>query len=530
MREGSVFRLCTRCKRRATSRDRRCSSCGHERFSWGYVVDLAPPGAPRNQRQRKGFGKKEEALADMHRAQTEKADGTYVEPSKLTLGAYLLGWVEKGCGGVRPWTLKGYESIVRVHIVPRLGHVPLQRLTRQQIKAFYEELRTNGYTPRLTPDQLDRLQDLARRYRLAVEAGVRSPVRALVEELRRPEATVRSQVRRCRELGLLADGDVQPTRRTKRRGLSPKSVWNVHVCLRAALYDAMEDGPLLKANPAKGAMKEPAGHEEMQTWTREELLGFLGFVRRDRLFALYRLAASSGMRRGELMGLRWVDVKFHHGSLSVQQQLGLADDEEDEDADGEALVLAPVKTRASRRSIKLDAITLAVLQEHRATQEFERRSWGDGYRDHDLVFCRPEGTPLDPDTVSDQFERLIRRAGLKRIRFHDLRHTHATLLLEAHVDITVVSRRLGHASVQITADRYAHVTERLQHDAAERFSTYVDGGQPVTPPGICDPVVTPLPAPAHPGAANGANSNTESGSGARIRTVNLAVNSRLLYR
>lgn len=417
---------------------------------------------------RNGFATKASALEDMHRAQTEKADGTYVEPSKLTLGDYLTTWVKGGCGGVRPWTLRGYEAIVRVHLVPRVGRVPLQQVTRPHVKALYEELRINGYTSRLTADKRQQLEDVARRYQVALTAGVRSPVPALVRELGRPEATVRYWVRRCRELGLIADGQVE--QRSKPRGLSPKSVWNVHICLRAALYDAMDDG-LLKVNPAKGALKEPESEKEMKTWTAEELRAFLDFVKDDRNFALYRLAGYSGMRRGELLGLRWEDVKFHLGSLSVQQQLGFSDDDEDGDA---APVLAPVKTRAGRRSIKLDDITMAVLREHRAAQQFERRSWGAGYRDHDLVFALPNGDAQDPDTVSDRFERMIRRAGSKRIRFHDLRHTHATLLLEAQVDITVVSRRLGHANVQITADRYAHVTAKLQHDAAERFSALVD--------------------------------------------------------
>src|SRR5215472_11090942 len=193
---------------------------------------------------------------------------------------------------------------------------------------------------------------------------------------------------------------------------------------------------------------------------------------------------------------------------------------------------APVKTAAGRRSIRLDGITLDILKRHRATQEFERRAWGDGYHDHDLVFCRPDGAAHDPDTITRQFERLVRRAGLRRIRFHDLRHTHATLLLEAQVDVTVVSRRLGHANVQITADRYAHVTAKLQYDAAVRFSALVDepadlGARSL---GDCDPVVTPQPQLVNLEATNQADSNTETGSGARIRTVNLAVNSRLLYR
>jgi integrase len=324
----------------------------------------------------------------------------------------------------------------------------------------------------------------------------------------------------------------QGGRKAKPRGRSRKSVWNVHICIRAALNDAIENG-LLKVNPAKGALKEPTSHQEMKTWTVEELRAYMGLVKGERNFALYRLAAYSGMRRGELVGLRWVDVKFHLGSVSVQQQLGIDEDGEDDEGweEDAAPVFVPLKTRAGRRSIKLDALTLGVLREHRATQEFERRAWGDGYHHHDLVFCRPDGMPHDPDTISGQFERLVRRSRLKRIRFHDPRHTHATLLLEAHVDVTVVSRRLGHANVQITADRYAHVTARLQYDAAERSSALVQGDpDSMDSSGRCDAVVTPWPPDGISEGPNGVDSYSESGSGVRIRTVNLAVNSRLLYR
>ena len=530
MREGCVFRQCTRCRRRVTFRERRCPACNHERLSWGYTVDLAAPGAPRDQRKKMGFATKAGALEDMNRAQAAKVDGTYVEPSRQTLGEYLSMWVKGGCGGVRPWTLKGYEAIVRVHIVPRLGRMPLQQLARPHIKALYQDLRAGGYSPKLTPDHRRRLEDVALRHRLVIEAGVTSPVRALVEELGRPEATVRTWLRRCRQLGLLSDGR-QDQRKPSPRGLSPKSVWNVHICLRAALNDALEDG-LIRSNPAKGALKEPSSHQEMKTWTVEELRSFLDFGQQDRNFALYRLTAYSGMRRGELMGLRWRDVKFHLGSVSVQQQLGLDDDENDDDgtAADTAPAFVPVKTSAGRRSIRLDDMTIDLLRRHRAAQEFERNSWGDRYHDHDLVFCRPDGQPQNPDTVSGQFDRLVRDSRLKRIRFHDLRHTHATLLLEAHVDVTVVSRRLGHANVQITAERYAHVTAKLQYDAAERFSALVDRPSDPTTLGVCDPVVTPLPSLAVLEAPNEGDLNTESGSGARIRTVNLAVNSRLLYR
>jgi integrase len=342
--------------------------------------------------------------------------------------------------------------------------VPLQSLTGLEIKAFYADLLASGYTKGSSPEQMERFGDVAQRWRVA---GPKATVAALARELDRPEATVRYWVRRCHELGLLGEGSA-PTRR--RRGLSEKSVWNVHICLRAALYDAVLcDPPLLRRNPAAGAMREPDHHREMLTWTREELSAFLAFVAQERDCALWWVAAYTGMRRGELLGLRWSDVKWNLRSISVQQQLSL-----DANDDGER-DLAAVKTRNGRRAISVFDDTIRVLRDHRAAQEFERRSWGEVYRgDLDLVFCRADGSPEDPDSVTHRFERAVDRAGAKVIGGpHALRHTHATLLLESGVDISVVSKRLGHANVKITADRYAHVTARLQGDAAAKFSAYL---------------------------------------------------------
>lgn len=155
----------------------------------------------------------------------------------------------------------------------------------------------------------------------------------------------------------------------------------------------------------------------------------------------------------------------------MQTQAGLSDEEDE--AYGDDLEDSPTKSPAGRRAIKVDADVIGILEQHREAQEFERRSWGDSYRDQGLVFCRPDGTPHNADTITSEFDRLLRRSGVKRLRLHDTRHTHATLLLEAGVDITVVSKRLGHASVKTTADLCAHITERLQTTAAERFAAYI---------------------------------------------------------
>jgi len=474
MRAGVVFKRCTRCNTRVP--ERKCPKCGaRDAFTWAYVVDVTPKDdsgrliGKRRQKKAQGFVTRAAAQDALNQLQVEKKSGTYIDPSRTTLGEYLGMWVDAGCGGVRPWTFKGYESVVRQHINPRLGHLPLQQVTRPDIKAFYADLLVNGYSKGPTAEQRERLADVARRWLAAADAGPPPTIAALARDLGRPEATVRYWVRRCHELGLLGDRP-RPVLSTTARGLSEKSVFNIHICLRAALYDAVKD-KLLRENPAAGAMREPDGEQEVLTWTREELTAFLQLANGDRDFALWRVIAYSGIRRGEALGLRWGDVKWNLKSLSVQQQLGLDDDE-----DGER-DLAPLKTRNGRRAISLDGETLRVLHEHRAAQEFERRSWGAAYRtDLDLVFCRPNGAPEDPDGVTHRFERAVERAGFKDIGGpHGLRHTHATLALESGLDISVVSKRLGHYSVAFTAKVYAHVTDRLQAAAAARFSAYLAG-------------------------------------------------------
>lgn len=396
MRRGLVFRRCTKCGSRVT--DRRCERCNGERSTWAYAVDVAPKGAARQQKTKAGFATKAEAVAAVARLQTEKEDGTYVEPSKLTVRAYLEGWLA-GLSAPRASTRSSYEVITRVHLLPIIGSVPLQQLTRARVKALYEELHQSGR----------------------------------------------------------ANGP--------RGGLSVKSVHNVHLCLRKALADAVDDG-LLRANPAERAHRLPNDRAEMATWTAAELRQFLAATEQPN-FALWRLASNTGMRRGELLGLRWSDVDLEAGRLSVRQQLVRA---------GKQVAFGPPKTKAGRRSITLDGVTVDVLRSHRARQNEEGRlRLGTGYRsDLDLVFARPDGSPTDPDVISQQFEAATRRASVKRIRLHDLRHTHASLALQAGIHPKVVQERLGHSSIAVTLDRYSHVIPALHEDAAARIAAVVD--------------------------------------------------------
>jgi len=403
MRQGQVLKRCTKCGARVA--DKRCPNCGSDRPTWAFVVDTAPVGSARRQQaKRGGFATKAAALAAMAKLQEEKAEGTFIEPTKLTVAAYLATWIEGGAGGrVRGSTLTGYEVAVRVHIVPRLGSIPLQQLTRADIERLYQELRERGY----------------------------------------------------------AKGNVPG------RPLSAKSVHNIHVALRKALADAMDRG-LIRSNPAERAHQAPGEHEapEMLSWAAQEVRTFLEVTASDPLHPLWRLAVQTGMRRGELLGLRWADVDLEHARVAVRQQLIHS---------GPEPAFGPPKTRAGRRSIALDQRTVAILEAHHQVQASGRIFWGQAYAKHDLVFARPDGRPHDPDSIAHQFGAAGSRARVKRIRFHDLRHTCASLALQAGIHPKVVQGMLGHSSITITLDRYSHLVPSMQEDAAATLGRVVDG-------------------------------------------------------
>jgi integrase len=173
----------------------------------------------------------------------------------------------------------------------------------------------------------------------------------------------------------------------------------------------------------------------------------------------------TGMRRGEILGLRWRDVDLDRSRLSVRQALV---------ATGYEVIHSTPKSHCAR-VIDLDAETAAQLRKHRQRQDQERAELGADYRDHNLVVAKENGEPIHPHTFSQSFERLIAKAGLRPIRLHDLRHTHATLALKAGVPVKVISERLGHESPAFTLKQYAHVIPGMQAEAAAQVTAMIDG-------------------------------------------------------
>jgi integrase len=206
-----------------------------------------------------------------------------------------------------------------------------------------------------------------------------------------------------------------------------------------------------------------SGSAELRTWSGEEVATFLHAMLDHRLYAAYLVAASTGVRRGEVLGLRWY-VLTHARRLSVRQTIGCVNYK---------LVVGTPKTTRGRRSIATDSTTVRALKDHRKRQWAERTALEDGFQDQDLVFCRVDGGPVHPDLFSQTFDRTVARLDLRKIRLHDLRHTHATLSLAAGVPPKIMSDRRGHATVAFTQDVCMHAIPQMDSDAADQMADLI---------------------------------------------------------
>ena len=279
------------------------------------------------------------------------------------------------------------------------------------------------------------------------------------------------------ELAATALSDVTPTtlnelyaerlrngRRHGSGGLAPRTIRYLHTILNRAFADAVRAGHLV-ANPAAGAHAPSARATRAQVfsiWSPAELARFLESARTNPNYVAFHLAAATGLRRGEVLGLRWCDVDEDGRRLHVIQSLVEI---------AHVPTIMPPKTDRSRRTVALDAVTAELLMRHRAGAKARDPELDD----QALIFSKNNGEPIHPALFSYQFQMCVRRAGVRRIRFHDLRHTHATHALQLGIHPKIVSERLGHSSITVTLDTYSHVLPSMQEEAAEAIAALVHG-------------------------------------------------------
>ncbi len=242
-------------------------------------------------------------------------------------------------------------------------------------------------------------------------------------------------------------------------GLSAQTVRHHHTVLHKALQTAIE-WMLLIRNIADAVTPPRAQSPEMQVWNESEISQFLEAAKPTQYYALFYTALFTGMRRSELLALRWQDIDFILGQIYVNRSLHVLK--------GSRVIIKPPKTAKGRRTIALPPSAFLVLNEYREAKESESLLLGQPISDNDLVFSTL-GKPLLPNTVTHAWIKLVSRTGLKKIRFHDARHSHASLMLKQGIHPKIVQERLGHSTISITLDTYSHVTPGLQEAAAKRF-------------------------------------------------------------
>ena len=327
-----------------------------------------------------------EVKEKLKKAIEENVGIDYRRAKTYTVGSWLEVWMENYAKiKLRPSTFKTSQGFLKNHIKPQIGSIPLAALTSLDLQRFYKHLLDGG--------RVDRIEA-----------------------------------------------------KKKPKGLAPKTVRNIHQMIGSAYNLAIEQ-KLVTRNPTQGCALLKVEHKEMKTLTSDQLDAFFQEAKDSGVFALYYIDLTTGLRRGELLGLKWSDIDLEKGDLRVQRQIGRIDGK---------IIEMPLKTKNAYRTLPLSADAIDVLMQ-------QRRKTGNS----EWVFPSPTGGPMSPDSVLHMLHRVLKRAGLPKVRFHDLRHTFATMALQNGVDVNTVSSMLGHYSAGFTLDTYAHVTTDAQLKAAQ---------------------------------------------------------------
>lgn len=407
----SVYKRCVCRDEQGKELGRRCPRLRNGRHgTWYYAVDLPRAGGKRKQMRRGGHASREDAEAAEKKVQG-RIDIEAVVDDKETVGEWLDSWLAGQ--QLRPTTADGYRSNIDNYLKPHLGEIPLEKLRTKHVAAMVRAIEARTEGRRVGPATMHRIR-----------ATLRSALSEAVRE-QRVDVNVAKFVK-------------LPS------GQAPRAVvWTPE---RIAAWRAGAPRP------------------KVAVWTPLQTGQFLDAVQADRLYALWHLMVFTGLRRGETIGARWVDVDLDAGQLTVTEQLVQV---------GREVVIGPPKSSSGERVVPLDAATVTVLRAYRAAQQRDRLKWGDAWVQSGRVFTREDGSPLRPDAVSGRFKRLVTAADLPPIRLHDLRHGAATISLAAGADMKTVSTMLGHSTITLTANTYSSVLPEVARAAAEAAAALV---------------------------------------------------------
>lgn len=318
--------------------------------------------------------------------------GSLVEPGRVTVGQFLTRWLED-CARprLRLRTFGSYAQVVRSHIAPSLGPIPIQRLAPSQVQSWLNERRKGG--------------------------------------------------------------------------LSPRTCQYARAILRSALGQALRWG-IVSRNVATLVESQRVPRHEIKPLRPDQARALLEAVRTHRLGALFTVALALGLRQGEALGLQWGAVDFQAGLLHVRTALQWV---------GKEWYLVEPKSERSRRVVSLPRVAIVALRAHRVRQKRERLVAGSDWRETGFVFTSRVGTPIEPSNLTKEFKRVLVKAAIPEVRFHDLRHTAATFLLAQGVDPRTIMETLGHSQISLTLNTYSHVLPALQRESAECMNRMLVG-------------------------------------------------------
>ena len=359
--------------------------------------------------QREVRQKMQAALVDLNNHQ-------YQEPTKMTVGEWLETWERDFLIGVKPFTKLNYSQHIRNHIIPALGNRKLQQLSGPDIQKFYNQLLREG-----------------------------------------------GKIRCHDKDGNVMKKDGQPVYVSV--PLSAKTVKNIHGVLHKALEKAVKLG-YIRTNPADSCELGRVEKKEIRPLDSEDITRLMEAVQNHPFRALFLTTLFTGMRRGEVCGLRWDCVDLEHGTITINKQL--------QNIPGQPGSYRLVSTKNGKgRTLKVSHFVVDLLCQQKAEQEKMRRLVGELWHNEGYVFCNAVGEHLSPSTVYHNFKRIASDIGMPDARLHDLRHSYAVASLRAGDDIKTVQSNLGHHTASFTLDVYGHVTAQMQQASADRMDAYI---------------------------------------------------------